>query len=284
MKRYLRDILILAFHVSGLAAARRRVIRRHRNVLVRVICFHRVEKESIPLLTQKLLWLKAHCNIITLDDLDSLDRLDTKLLNVAITFDDGFRDFLTNVFPVLTHLGVPATLFAPSDFVGLGRGEALEFARTCIGIPGEVGLKASDLRFLANSRLVTIGAHGKSHTDLAREPSMDSVRAEIAGAKRDLEAIIGREVKYFAYPFGNRWNCDSRCFEVLDESGYRMAFTIVPGFNWPNAYQWTMRRDSLDPRMPLILFKAWLDGAYDRLKDAADYIRGHRFPDNGLTV
>jgi len=276
MKRYLRDILILAFHVCGLAAARRAVIKRQWNVLARIICFHRVEKESLPLFTQKLLWLKTHCNIITLDDLDSFDRLDTRLLNVAITFDDGFRDFLTNVFPVINHLQIPTTLFVPSGFVGLTKRRALDFASQCIGIPGEVGLNQEELRILANSGIVAIGAHGRSHCDLAGVFSMESIRREIIDAKKELERIIEKEIRYFAYPFGNRWNCDIRCFEVLKEAQYRRAFTIVPGFNHPQSYPWTMHRDSLAPRTPFSIFKAWLGGAYDILKEFSDNLRQRR--------
>jgi peptidoglycan/xylan/chitin deacetylase (PgdA/CDA1 family) len=36
---------------------------------------------------------------------------------VAITFDDGFRNVLTDAAPVLKHLGLPATLFVATDFV-----------------------------------------------------------------------------------------------------------------------------------------------------------------------
>lgn len=284
MKKYLRDILILSVYLSGLATVRRRTIKKGLTPLTRVICFHRVDRESIPSFIKKLLWLKARCNIITLQDLESQDELKSDRLNVAITFDDGFRDFLTNVFPILTDLKVPATLFVPSGFVGLDHKKALEFARARIGIPGEVGLDTTELRCLAQSELVTIGSHGRAHIDLASENSINSLKREIIGSKRDLETIIESEIRYFAYPFGNRWNCNERCFEVLDASGYRMAFTIVPGFNRPNAHRWTMHRDSLSPKMPSFLFRAWLEGAYDRFKYAIDYARGYRLVENGQVV
>jgi len=40
---------------------------------------------------------------------------------VAITFDDGYRNVLTNAAPVLNRLGIPATLFVVTDYVFHGR-------------------------------------------------------------------------------------------------------------------------------------------------------------------
>lgn len=42
---------------------------------------------------------------------------------VCVTFDDGFRNVLTDAAPVLKHFGIPATLFVTTDFVF--RGEML---------------------------------------------------------------------------------------------------------------------------------------------------------------
>jgi peptidoglycan/xylan/chitin deacetylase (PgdA/CDA1 family) len=40
---------------------------------------------------------------------------------VAVTFDDGFRNVLTDAAPVLKRLGIPATLFVTTDFVFHGQ-------------------------------------------------------------------------------------------------------------------------------------------------------------------
>ena len=40
---------------------------------------------------------------------------------MAITFDDGYRSVLELALPILEELGVPATLFVPTDYIGSER-------------------------------------------------------------------------------------------------------------------------------------------------------------------
>ena len=37
---------------------------------------------------------------------------------LAVTFDDGYRSVMTHALPILERLGLPGTVFVPTDFVG----------------------------------------------------------------------------------------------------------------------------------------------------------------------
>lgn len=54
---------------------------------------------------------------------------------------------------------------------------------------------------LAISGLIDVGAHTRSHVNLA-EQTYDAQKNEIAGSKKDLEEWLGREVSSFSYPLG----------------------------------------------------------------------------------
>jgi peptidoglycan/xylan/chitin deacetylase (PgdA/CDA1 family) len=95
----------------------------------------------------------------------------------------------------------------------------------CKALARSEGLNVSQLRQLAASPLVTVGAHGMRHIKLA-QASPAAVEQEMAGSRRTLEEIIGREVKHFAYPFGS---CGQREAEVARSIGFRTSVTTRRG-------------------------------------------------------
>ena len=71
------------------------------------------------------------------------------------------------------------------------------------GRGGYRAMTADELRRLAASPLVTVGAHTVTHSALSVLPER-AQREEILGSKRELEALLEREVTVFSYPFGKR--------------------------------------------------------------------------------
>jgi peptidoglycan/xylan/chitin deacetylase (PgdA/CDA1 family) len=111
----------------------------------------------------------------------------------AVTFDDGMRNVLTAGLPILTELGIPATVYAPTGWLG-GRSP-------WIG-PGSDGaiLTAGELQELAAAGW-ELGSHTRTHADLSTL-DYDGCRREIDASCQVLESIAGRRVQTLAYPFG----------------------------------------------------------------------------------
>lgn len=84
-------------------------------------------------------------------------------------------------------------------------------------------LSASQIHTL--SRRHEIGAHTLTHPDLT-QLSRTQLIEEIAGSKRWLEDIIGKEVTMFCYP-GGKYN--DAVVQVVRESGFRGARTTDRG-------------------------------------------------------
>lgn len=108
------------------------------------------------------------------------------------------------------------------------------------------GLTREQLRDLASSPLVTIGAHTERHINLARA-SAEEVGREMTGSRRTLEDILQREVVHFAYPFGNVRACGPREAQIAGAAGFHTAVTCRRGMLFPE------HRDHLHalPREPL---------------------------------
>ena len=119
---------------------------------------------------------------------------------IVLTFDDGFADVYTELFPILREFGVPATCF----LTDLKPPEYLADWQT---------------RALDASGLVEIGGHTSSHPWLPSEP-IAAQRRQIEDNKRRLEALLGHPIHTFAYPSGAY---SQEAAAILREAGYRRA-------------------------------------------------------------
>jgi peptidoglycan/xylan/chitin deacetylase (PgdA/CDA1 family) len=122
---------------------------------------------------------------------------------VAITFDDGYLDNLTNAFPVLKKMDFPATIFMITSNVGR-----------------EGWLSEEDLRILDGSA-VRIGSHTAHHAFLPNITYADA-RAELTDSKKELERILKRPVTLFSYPAGG---VTAALENLVMETGYDGAVT-----------------------------------------------------------
>lgn len=86
-------------------------------------------------------------------------------------------------------------------------------------------MSVSELREVAASGLVSIGAHTMSHPILMNEENA-SCQYEISTSVKDLSTLLGWQVREFAYPNGIAGvDFSEREEQVLRRSGIRMAFT-----------------------------------------------------------
>lgn len=113
-------------------------------------------------------------------------------------------------------------------------------------------MTVDELRLLAGSRLVTVGAHTVSHSRLA-VLSAEAQREEIVASKKLLESWLDREVATFSYPFGKRSDYNRQSVALCREAGFRKAAANFPG----QAHRWT------DPyQIPRLLVRNWTVEAF----------------------
>jgi peptidoglycan/xylan/chitin deacetylase (PgdA/CDA1 family) len=84
------------------------------------------------------------------------------------------------------------------------------------------------LQALAASPLIEIGAHTRTHPRLSELPP-ERQREEIAGSKADLEAMLGRPIRGFAYPFGSSGDYAAAAVAAAREAGFAYACANVQG-------------------------------------------------------
>ncbi|HZA97268.1 MAG TPA: polysaccharide deacetylase family protein [Gemmatimonadales bacterium] len=113
-----------------------------------------------------------------------------------------------------------------------------------VGVPPEThdGLQrivtADELRRLADGDLVQIGAHTVSHPALSGL-SAERQRAEIAGSRRDLQAVLERPVTGFSYPFGDT---GAGAETIVQEEGFHYACESRNAVAWRRTHQFALPR------------------------------------------
>ena len=85
-----------------------------------------------------------------------------------------------------------------------------------------------DLRAFASSPSVAIGAHTVGHCALSSRDE-DGQRSEILGSKQALEALLGRRIERFAYPFGTGAEFNAVSMRICEQAGFHHAAANVKG-------------------------------------------------------
>lgn len=138
---------------------------------------------------------------------------------LLITFDDAFESCLTRALPVLKSNGFSAAVFMVSS--GLGK-NAFWDGETAAS-PNRL-LSSDGLRALRDAGWA-IGSHGVYHRNFNGLDAA-ALGEDAARSKAALEAELGSEVSWFAYPYG-AYTPAAR--SVLAEAGYKTGFATEGG-------------------------------------------------------
>lgn len=151
-----------------------------------------------------------------------------------LTFDDGFVGVYDYAFPLLLKLRWPATVFLVSQLIG--QKDEWTAHENPSGMTYPL-LRRQEIEEMARGG-ISFQSHTRSHPDLRRLTWPDLIN-ELAGARQDLEDLLGRRVPYFAYPYG--WYNDN-VLGAVKASGYAAAFSARPGFNRLGVDRYLIRR------------------------------------------
>lgn len=118
---------------------------------------------------------------ITFEDFDKLDSIQKP---VMLTFDDGYDDNYTEVFPLLKKYNVKATIFVITSLIGT-----------------EHYLTEAQIQEMDASGLVSIQSHTVTHPYLS-DLSEEQLQEELLLSKLSIARITGKEPFVLCYPTG----------------------------------------------------------------------------------
>jgi peptidoglycan/xylan/chitin deacetylase (PgdA/CDA1 family) len=155
----------------------------------------------------------------------------------------------------MASLGIPATLFVPSGYLGTAPGWIPPAQRQS----GSSGVLASAGALAAlDYRLVRIGSHTVSHPHLS-SLRVAELHTELALSKQVLENITGGPVTTMSFPYGSY---DTRVLAAARAAGYQRLFANVPVS--PDTPDGALAgRITVSPRDWRVEFRLKVRGAYD---------------------
>ena len=176
----------------------------------------------------------------------------------TVTFDDAYYNLSTFGQGVLNELKIPVTVFVPVYHVGSDNCWDEE-------IPDYQKIETLSwlgIEDLSQNPLFTFGSHGMTHVSL-RHLSKEETVKDLQESKQLLEDHLQKPVNYFAFPFGQRKDFGCATPELLQQIGYKAAFTTLWKLNNLHENPYRLRRVEVKPTDTLEDFQRYLNPKVD---------------------
>jgi len=252
-----------------------RSIRNQKTNLI-VLLYHDVVMDQFELQMQ---FIDSKFEFVTIEDVLRCIAENSFPSNpqVLVTFDDGFKSFHSDAFPIIDNNGIPVINYVTSGIIDsefwishidkklvipgvLGCGPTSlksqeypmgrEVAKK-MGFDIFPGMSTSELNEVWNHPKVTIGAHSVSHPNLP-SLSIDESRKEVIQCREDLKEKTGKTANHFAYPFGF---CSEREMQLLRDAGYLSGATTTSKWVQSDSTPYSLPRVGTGPAIGSV---SWL--------------------------
>lgn len=232
------------------------VLRPFLNKEIVVLNYHSVAKDewfysvNPEIFEKQIKFLSKNFNVLSIDKIaDYIEgKINLPTRSVAITFDDGYNNFLTNALPILKKYNLPVAIFIIGE-----RSAAAEDVNKETPL-----LKDNEVKILSDAG-VTIGSHGLTHRSLNKLSPAEIVK-ELSESKNRLEKLIGQPVRFLSYPKGK---FNQTVIDLAQQAGYKAAFSIKQGLVRHDCNKFVIKRVVVDRNQNMLIFKIRLTKAVD---------------------
>ncbi len=191
------------------------------------------------------------------------------------TFDDGFKSNFRVAGEILDRYDIKALFFVCPGLVDLESEDQRDRIAADIhdgridraDLANDLVLMSWDEIKQLHRRGHHIGAHGMSHKRLSKL-GPDQLHNEIVNSKERLEKMLGTDVPWYAYAFGDISSISEQALKII-AGNYRFCRSGVRGGNRYGVSPLALRADQMDPVVPLAYLKLTMEGGLDcRYRDA----------------
>jgi len=249
-----------------------------KNNLIRILNYHSISSDfnnksskyasvSLKVFSAQMKYLyDKDYKIIDLDDFLEIKQNQQQIppKTIILTFDDGYANNYINAFPIFSKYSFKAVISVITEhidknipFPWLNQSVLEDGEEKKLNLP----LSKTQLKIMSEYG-ITIASHTKSHRALSRLEKKD-VMKEIIESKKNLEEILSKEVKYFAYPYGSWGDFGLEDKEIVKSAGYKAALSTKVGSNNSKSDLFELKRIPIYNIDRKSIFKRKVNGAYD---------------------
>lgn len=251
----------------GLLAARNAVVvpNRHRRLEslaqegkapLPVLFYHRVADQHANAWTisrrafqRQMDYCERHFEFINLAELQLRSKhQESNRPSVSLTFDDGYAENSQFALPLLIQRRIPCTYFVCTTNIL----EQSPFPQdVAAGQPLPVN-SLEQIRRAADAG-IEIGCHTRHHADFSTIDDPKIIHDEIVFAKQELESLIDRKVRFFAFPYGMPQHLTQVAVDAVVEAGFEGFCSAYGAYNLPGDDPFHIRRIHGDPEMARLI-------------------------------
>lgn len=155
---------------------------------------------------------------------------------LAVTFDDAFASVYEQAYPILSALGMPATVFAPTSFMSERqplRWSGIDHWLQTASADELRGMSWDDLGRLHEAGW-EVGSHTRTHPRLTSLDD-DEVRDELAESRHEIATNLSTTCETLAYPYGD---VDQRIADAAQSAGYRASAALASALRPRGPQRW----------------------------------------------
>jgi len=218
---------------------------------------------SIEMFEKQINYLiENNYHIISLKNLVDGLKKGTCLKNkIVITFDDGYKNFITNAFPILKKHKIPATVFLVFNLLG-------KKANWNNCIKHLEIMDKEDIKLIKKNG-ISLGGHTLKHTDLTSLNASD-LRVLLTESKKKL-IDFGENYLTYSYPWGRYSN---KVINVIKNQGFECALIAKEKYVYLTNSLYQLGRITMQKDMTIDLFKKEIEG-YNAINFTLNKIKSH---------
>ncbi len=188
---------------------------------------------------------------------DTVKGTNSGVHHIAVTFDDGFHNFIDNALPAMLIRKIPATVFLPTEYLGKTPGWIKNLNHENAQ---EILMTADQLKALPD-KMVKIGSHCVTHPKLT-SLNKEQIISELSESKKYLESLLEKNIDILAFPYDDY---NDEIVKLAREADYLHVYKDLPTYPISRTDSFLLGRISVSPEDWEIEYFLKLQGAYSWL-------------------